>query len=105
MILCGCMIQEGQIPADQVDQLEAGLSGIATHFFGMPAETAWTTVARGDGWTAGEPSSTSLVVMYVPPGLEQQRRTQLLETICDLWTETTGCSLSEIVATARDNVS
>lgn len=105
MILCGCMVQAGQIPEQQLGQLEAGLSAIATRFFDAPAATTWTTVAPGDGWTAGEPSRTSLVVMYVPEGLEQATRTRLLESICDLWSETTGCSVNEIVATARDVVS
>ncbi len=102
MTVCGCMIQEGQIPEAQLEQLEAGLSDIASRFFGNPAEVAWTTVAAGDGWTSGKPSSSSLVVMYVPPGLDQEVRTELLTSICDLWTNTTGCSIGEIVATARD---
>lgn len=102
MTLCGCMVQAGQVPDSQLEVLEEGLGEISTRFFGEPADVAWTTVASGNGWTGGKPSSTSLVVMYVPAGLEQTVRTTLLESICDLWTETTGCSISEIVATARD---
>ena len=104
MTPCGCMVQEGQIPDSQIGQLEQGLSEISSRFFEAPAHVAWTTVATGDGWTCGEPSTSSLVVMYVPRGLEQETRTRLLESICDLWTKTTGCSISEIVATARDMV-
>lgn len=104
MIMCGCMIQETQIPAHQIQLLEAGLSELSLRYFGEPASTIWTIVASGDGWTAGEPSSTSLVVMYVPEGLDQDTRTGLLESICDLWSETTGCSVNEIVATARDQI-
>ena len=102
MTLCGCMIQEGQIPDHQIQPLEDGLSEISSSYFGEPSETLWTTVDAGNGWTAGEPSSTSLVIMYVPPGLEQAVRARLLASICDLWTEVTGCSMNEIVATARD---
>ncbi len=102
MIACGCMIQEGRITPAQIESLETGLSGISSQYFDLPATTVWTTVAAGNGWTAGEPSSTSIVVMYVPPGLAQERRTRLLESICSLWSDVTGCSINEIVATARD---
>ena len=102
MILCGCMIQAGQISEQHIQSLEAGLNDITSEFFGQPATALWTSVASGDGWTAGEPSSTSLVVMYVPPGMDQDTRTRLLEAICDTWSDTTGCSVNEIVATARD---
>ncbi len=104
MTLCGCIIQEGKIPESKIELLERGLTEISSRYFGTSADIAWTTVAPGNGWTAGEPSSTSLVVMYVPPGLDQAVRTTLLEAICDLWTGNTGCSISEIVATARDTV-
>ncbi len=102
MILCGCMIQEGQISEAVQQQLEQGLGEITERFFAMPVAVVWTPVAAGDGWTAGEPSSSSLAVMYVPQGLDQARRTELLAAICDLWVGTTGCSLNEIVATAMD---
>lgn len=102
MILCACMVQEGQISEQQMQSLEAGLNGITSEFFDQPAAPLWTTVARGDGWTAGEPSTTSLVVMYVPPGMDQPTRTRLLEAVCDTWSAVTGCSINEIVATARD---
>ena len=102
MILCGCMVQEGQIPEPQVQLLEAGLGDIGARYFEQPVTTSWTTIAKGNGWTAGAPSSTSIVVMYVPPGLDQETRTSLLSSICDLWSDTTGCSINEIVATARD---
>ena len=104
MTLCGCMVQDGQVSDSQKQVLEQGLGAISARFFGTPAETAWTTVASGNGWTGGQPSSTSLVVMYVPRGIDQEMRTSILEAICDLWTETTGCSISEIVATARDTM-
>jgi hypothetical protein len=98
------MVQEGQVSEDHVKSIEDGLGAITSRFFELPVSVAWTTVAKGDGWTAGEPSTTSLVVMYVPEGLDQRTRTSLLKSICDLWSGTTGCSVNEIVATARDSV-
>ena len=102
MTLCACMIQEGQIPEHQIGPLEEGLSEISSRYFAVPAETLWTAVDAGNGWTAGEPSTTSLVIMYVPAGIQQDERTSLLRSICDLWAAVTGCSMNEIVATARD---
>lgn len=102
MIVCGCIVQEGQLPAAQLSLLEQGLGAIAMRYFDLPATVLWTPVAAGNGWTAGAPSTSSLAMMYVPAGLDQGVRTRLLADICDLWRATTGCSINEIVATALD---
>ena len=69
-----------------------------------PADTEieWTRHAPGWAWTAGEPSTSSIVVRSVPVGFDNDRREEFLHAICDLWTKTTGCSVNEVVATAFD---
>ena len=105
MDLYSCIIQEGQAADRSIDALEAGLRRIGRDFFDdEPADVGirWTRHAPGWAWTAGEPSTSSIVVRSVPEGFDNDRREALLRAVCDLWVETTGCSIDEIVATAFD---
>ena len=105
MDLYTCIIQEGQAADQRVEALEAGLRRIGAEFFGDdPADVGirWTRLAKGWAWTAGEPSTSSIVVRSVPAGYDNVERERLLSALCDLWVETTGCSVNEIVATAFD---
>ena len=98
-----CIIQEGQAADRQSEALEEGLRGLAHEFFGDdPTEVSvrWTRQAPGWAWTAGEPSTSSIVVRSVPVGFDDVRREAFLRAVCDLWVDTTGCSINEIVATA-----
>jgi len=103
--LYACIIQEGQAADQRVDVLEAGLRRLAREFFGDdPTEVGirWTRQPRGWAWTAGESSTSSIVVRSVPVGFDNEEREKFLRAVCDLWVETTGCSIDEIVATAFD---
>ena len=100
-----CIIQEGQAADRKVEALEAGLRRIAQEFFGDDpgaVRIRWTRLAPGWAWTAGEPSTSSIVVRSVPVGYDDGEREKYLRAVCDLWVETTGCSIDEIVATAFD---
>lgn len=100
-----CMVQEGQTAAASVEPLTRGLERVAEEMFGDdPAELEirWVTIPAGYGFTAGKPSTSSLVVRSVPPGLDQDRRVAFMKSVCDLWQDVTGCSLNEIVVTAYD---
>lgn len=100
-----CIVQEGQAPDRKAEALEAGLRRIGQRFFGdVPEEIEirWDRLAKGWAWTAGEPSTSSLVIRSVPVGYDDAKREAYLRAVCDLWVETTGCSIDEIVATALD---
>ncbi len=100
-----CIIQEGQTADQRIDALETGLRRLAGEFFGdEPADVGirWTRQAPGWAWTAGLPSTSSIVVRSVPVGYDDTERERFLRAVCDLWVETTGCSIDEIVATAYD---
>ena len=69
-----CIIQEGQIADQKCDELEAGLKRLGAEFFGDDVETVgirWTRQPEGWAWTAGEPSTSSIVV---PIGARWLRR-------------------------------
>lgn len=100
-----CIIQEGQEPDRKVDALETGLRRISRDFFEQNAddvEIRWDRVGKGWAWTAGEPSTSSIVIRSVPVGYDDREREKLLKAICDLWVATTGCSINEVVAVAFD---
>ena len=87
------------------EELAKGLERIGREVFGdrePGPEIRWVTVRDGYGFTAGDPSSSSVVVRSVPVGFPDDEREAFLKRVCDLWTEVTGCSDDEIVVTAFD---
>jgi hypothetical protein len=100
-----CIIQEGQSAHRQQDALAEGLRRIGQEAFGDnpdATEIAWVVLEKGFAWTAGAPSTSSIVVRSVPVGFPDERREAFLHAVCDLWTTVTGCSVDEIVVTAWD---
>jgi hypothetical protein len=100
-----CIIQEGQAADRTREALEEGLRRIGRESFGDdPSATkiSWRPVKKGFGWTAGEPSTSSLVIRSVPVGLPLDEREAFMRKVCDLWETVTGCSTDEIVVTAWD---
>lgn len=100
-----CLVQEGQTAGDRRAELARGLQRIGREAFGDPeagVETSWITIREGFGFTAGRPSTSSLVIRSVPVGFPEDRREAFMTRVCDLWIEVTGCSKDEIVVTAMD---
>ena len=100
-----CIIQDGQPPHRKQDALAEGLQRIGRESFGDEPdsfEIKWIVVPRGFAWTAGEPSTSSIVVRSVPVGLPPDEREAFMRRVCDLWQTVAGCSIDEIVVTAWD---
>ena len=100
-----CMVQAGQISEAQRAKLMTGLERIAGELLGaLPGKTdiRWVEIDKGFGFSAGEPSKSSVVVRSVPVGFQDDRRETLLTEISNLWQDVTGCTANEIVATALD---
>ena len=96
---CICLVQEGQIANDIRDRLSAGIKDIVvSNDLGEDVSIAWVVIPRGQGWTAGKPSTSSVVTLTSPP-IEQTHRENVLTKLCDFWTATTGCHINEIIAT------
>jgi len=99
MIKCISFLQEGQIPEHVVERLGQGIRDIvAANDLGEDVEINWIIVPQGQGWTAGAPSTSSVVTLTTPP-IEQSRRVEILHALCDLWTKHTGCQVDEVLAT------
>ncbi|MEM7097522.1 MAG: hypothetical protein AAF541_04620 [Pseudomonadota bacterium] len=102
MINCTCIVQEGQHP----DQSKAKLQRTLNHFtktaFAEEAQIAWIPVAGGNGFTAGEPSTSSIVSITANAPLTTDRRESLLRELVEIWTDEVRCSVDEIVAVIAD---
>ena len=99
------MIQEGQRADRERPALEEGLRRIGQEAFGDDpgaTEIRWVVLRKGYAWTAGEPSTSSLIIRSVPVGLPLDDREAFMRRVCDLWESVTGCSIDEVVVTAWD---
>lgn len=102
MINALCVIQEGQGPDQNREQLGAVLNSFSEKTFGDSLTVNWLPVAEGSGFTAGKPSSSSVLSMTANKPLSQSEREIILRDLVALWTTNTGCSIDEIVAVVAD---
>ncbi len=104
MINCTCVVQAGQTPDLRQTEMQNALNGFSERSFGHEAQIAWIPVAAGNGFTAGKPSTSSIVSITADEQLSPERRESLLRELVAIWTERTGCSVDEIVAVISDPV-
>jgi hypothetical protein len=100
-----CIVQAGQTAEREQARLAEGLRQLAREAFGDAPERVdiqWIPVPEGFGFTAGEPSTASLVVRSVPVGFPDAPRERFLSKVTRLWQDVTGCSADEVVVTAFD---
>lgn len=100
-----CMIQEGQEADRKRDALAEGLVKIGRECFGDDpgaTEIRWVVIKPGYAWTAGEPSTSSIIIRSVPVGLELEPREAFMRKVGALWERESGCTQDEIVITAWD---
>jgi len=100
-----CMVQENQVPAAQRTLIESRLTAIAGDVFSEQPDdinVGWVEVKSGHGFTAAEPSTSSLALAIVPDGTASDVREKLLSAMSTAWMDVTACSVNEIVATAAD---
>ena len=102
MIASTCLVQEGQISVETQAKLQAQLSAFTERAFGEPADVKWVAIAPRSGFTAGKPSTSSVVAIRPGAPVEQSRRVALLTELCDLWRRETNCSLDEVVGVISD---
>ena len=85
--------------------LQSRLTDIAADVLGGSpdrVEVEFEVIPHGFGFRGGELSTTSLVRGLIPPGCAQEVRVDLMRTICDIWCAVTGCSVDELIVSARD---
>ena len=62
----------------------------------------YTVIPHGFGFRGGEISTTSSVRGQLASPLDQETRVELLQQLCDMWCEVTGCTVHEVIVSARD---
>ena len=100
-----CIVQAGQTAEREQARLSDGLRQLAREAFGDAPERVeirWISVPEGFGFTAGQPSTSSLVVRSVPVGFADAQRERFMSKVTNLWQDVTGCTADEIVVTALD---
>lgn len=102
MIQAVCMVQEGQIPPQTEASLRSGLNAFSEKAFGEPINIQWVAIPERSGFTAGKPSTSSLVSLTSNKVLERSERKALLMELCDFWMAETKCSLDEVVGVIND---
>ncbi|MEM6900524.1 MAG: hypothetical protein AAF583_12215 [Pseudomonadota bacterium] len=102
MIACNCVVQAGQISAESEAVLRRNLSDFAERRLGAPAEINWIAVPERSGFTAGNPSTSSVISLRAPQPVAQADREPLLRELCDIWTSETKCTLNEVVGVISD---
>ena len=107
MISFNCIVQEGVVAPRLWPDLKSSLAQISTSLLGgspEEVEVEFTVIPYGFGFRGGELSTTSVVRGSIPPGCSQEMRVNLMQRICDMWCETTGCAADELIVSARDRV-
>ena len=99
MMICYCLLQEGQLSQENVSRLEKDIENVVEEHLASAVKQSWVVIPKGNGFIGGEPSTSSLVLLTTPD-IEQAARVDLLGAMRDLWTEVTGCSVDEVMINA-----
>ncbi len=102
MIACNCVVQANQISTETEASLRVQLSEFAERRFHAPAAINWIAIPEGSGFTAGKPSTSSVVSMQAPEPLSRTEREPLLRELCEIWARETNSSLNEVVGVISD---
>ncbi len=91
--------QQEHQPTKYKEALASGLKDISKRMFGdelaSPGVT-WNVVPKGFGFTAGELSSSNIVLCAMPDSTEYGKRVEFMERINELWVRTTGIDANKL---------
>ncbi len=105
MISFNCTLQEGVIPEDLLPTLSSEIARISAAVLGgSPDDVSvnYSVIPRGFGFRGGEISTTSSVRGELAEPPDQDTRVVLMQQICDMWCDVTGCTVHEVIVGARD---
>ncbi len=93
-----CVIQEGSAAEAATDTLERRLDELhRTHFPDESTSVSWRSVPPGYMFTEGRQSTSSIIACVIGHETTLAQRERYMRGVCDLWSETTGCTDHEIV--------
>ena len=104
MTQCTCMVQAGQISAEQEAVLRSETSAFAERHFGSPGEINWIAVPEGSGFTEAKPSTSVIVSVRSNRPLPPSERVPLLHELEQIWSKHAGRTSNEVVSVITDPV-
>lgn len=102
MIRTTCLVAAEQTSEATEAALRSQLAAFTQRAFGAPPQINWIIVPAGSGFTAGKPSTASVVSIRATEPLEQTTREALLRELSNFWMAETQCSHDELVAVISD---
>lgn len=99
-----CNVQEGQISKKQLLELESALKLSYAQYFGPKPGVAvlWSSIPKGQGFTEGRASKTSLVLVEVVDGLNQNLREVAMLEMASNWARIAEVDLDHLMITLCD---
>jgi hypothetical protein len=99
-----CNIQEGQITKRQLLELESAFKhSYAQHFGPKPGVAVlWSAIPKGQGYTEGRASRTSLVLVEVADGLNQHLREVARLEMASNWARIAEVDMDHLMITLCD---
>ena len=98
-----CVIQASSNADHRGPDLEQRLAAHhAKHYPGERPDFAWIRIPPGRMFTEGVQSTSSIVSAFVDHKTDFGGREAYLRGVCDIWTDVTGCTDHEVVATITE---
>lgn len=98
-----CLVQaEGAVAQHQSELEQALRNNHAAQLDGAEVDFSWRLVEAGLMFTAGAPSSSSVVACTINGPTTLMQRETYMRSICDFWTDITGCTDHEIVVSISE---
>lgn len=88
-----CLVQQDSLSAEQKQQVSREITRIHGEVTGAPAifvDVIFDEVPRGDWFTAGEPSSRSIIQAAIRAGRTDDVKARLMSEISRSWNRVTG---------------
>ena len=100
-----CLIQQDSLSAEQKQQVSREITRIHGEVTGAPAvfvDVIFDEVPRGHWFTAGEPSSRSIIQAAIRAGRSDGKKARLMAEISRSWKQVTGQREEDLEITITD---
>lgn len=98
-----CVIQDDSAASAATGELERRLSGLhAQHYPDDVVSFSWRSVPAGYMFTEGEQSTSSIIACVMNWQTELAERETYMRSVCDIWTDVTGCTDHEVVVAVTE---
>lgn len=98
-----CVVQADSIAGASTDELERRLAALhARRYPGDAVSFSWRRVPAGFMFTEGRQSTSSIIACVMNWQTELAQRESYMRSVCDIWTDVTGCTDHEVVVAVTE---